>query len=441
MGTRPDVAPQRRAAYEVLRRVFEHEAWADRALPAAAERHGLDRRERAQAQRLAYGAVQRRGTSDHLIAELAERPLKKLDPPVLAALRLGLYELAFSDATPDHAAVDEAVELAKGAGGRRRQAGAGLVNAVLRRAAATDDLLSGLDDATPEGAAVLHSCPEWLASMWWEELGEREARSLLAAINEPPETALRVNTLKAEPGARAREAELLYPPEAVVATDGLTDELAQRIDRGELVPQSRASQAVVAVLDPHPGEQVLDLCAAPGMKTTAIAARMANRGNVVAVERDPGRAGQLGDLCARLGATSVTVIEGDATELDLGGGYDRVLVDPPCSDLGTLASRPDARWRKSPELIERVCAVQSAIAERAITALRPGGTLVYSTCTISRREGEDRVTELVAGGGVKADDLGATAPELASTHDSRFLQVRPDRDRTDGFFIARLEAA
>jgi 16S rRNA (cytosine967-C5)-methyltransferase len=444
------VAPQRRAAYEVLRRVFEHDAWADRALPAAAERHHLDRRERAQAQRLAYGAVQRRGTTDHLIAELAERPTRKLDPSVLAALRLGLYELAFSDATPDHAAVDEAVELAKGSGGRRRRAGAGLVNAVLRRAAAADDLLSGLDDATPEGAAVLHSCPEWLARMWWGELGERGARSLLASINEPGETALRVNTLKADPealveelgdqGVRRQEPGLLGPPEAIVAGEGLTDALAERIDGGQLVPQSRSSQAVVAVLDPQPGEQVLDLCAAPGMKTTAIAARMANRGNVVAVERDAGRAGQLGDLCERLGATSVTVIEADAAKLDLGGGYDRVLVDPPCSDLGTLTSRPDARWRKSPELIERVAAVQSSIAEKAVAALRPGGTLVYSTCTISRREGEDRVAALVAGGGVEATDLGATAPELASTHDRRFVQARPDRDRTDGFFIARLEA-
>ena len=330
----------------------------------------------------------------------------------------------------------------------RRQDGAGLVNAVLRRAAASDDLLSGLDDATPEEAAVLHSCPEWLARLWWEELGERGARSLLEAINRPAETALRVNTLRADPKALVEELGdqgveppgpgLLGPPEAIVAGEGLTEALARRVDRGELVPQSRSSQAVVSVLDPQPGEQVLDLCAAPGMKTTAIAARMANRGNVVAVERDPGRAGQLGDLCVRLGATSVTVIEGDAAELDLAGGYDRVLVDPPCSDLGTLASRPDARWRKSPELIERVVAVQGAIADRAVGALRPGGTLVYSTCTISRREGEDRVVELAAGGGVEAADLGASAPELASTHDARFLQVRPDRDRTDGFFIARL---
>jgi 16S rRNA (cytosine967-C5)-methyltransferase len=446
----PGVAPWRRAAYEVLRRVFEHDAWADRALPAAAERRRLDRRERAQAQRLAYGAVQRRGTSDHLIAELTERPLSRLDPPVLAALRLGLYELAFSDATPDHAAVDEAVELAKASGGRRRQAGAGLVNAVLRRAAIADDLLADLDDSTPEGAAVLHSCPEWLARMWWQELGARSARSLLAAINAPPETALRVNTLRADPAALVAELSEegierdgsgpLHPPEAIVAGEGLTDELARRIEAGELVSQSRSSQAVVAVLDPQPGEQVLDLCAAPGMKTTAIAARMGNRGNVVAVERDPGRASQLGGLCARLGVTSVTVVEGDATELDLGGGYDRVLVDPPCSDLGTLASRPDARWRKSPELIERLAVVQGAIAGRALGALRPGGTLVYSTCTISRREGEDRVAELLATGGAKAADLGAGAPELASTHDRRFLQIRPDRDLTDGFFIASLES-
>ena len=180
MSSARDVAPQRRAAYEVLRRVFEHEAWADRALPAAADRHGLDRRERAQAQRLAYGAVQRRGTSDHLIAELAERPLRKLDPPVLAALRLGLFELVFSDATPDHAAVDEAVELAKGSGGRRRQAGAGLVNAVLRRAAAARR--PPVRPATTRHRRAprsLHSCPEWLARLWWEELGR--ARGTLAA--------------------------------------------------------------------------------------------------------------------------------------------------------------------------------------------------------------------------------------------------------------------
>lgn len=445
------VAPQRRAAYEVLRRVFEHGAWADRAFPAAAGRHRLDSRERAQAQRLAYGAVQRRGTTDHLIESLADRPLRRLDPAVLAALRLGLYELAFSDATPDHAAVDQAVELAKGGGGRRRLAGAKLVNAVLRRAAAGDDLLAGLDDTTPHGGAALHSCPEWLARMWWDELGAEVARSLLAAINQPAETALRINTLKAEPQALIDElvgsaetiarpgSGLLAPPEALVVEGHLSDGLRSRIAAGELVPQARASQAVVEALDPQPGERVLDLCAAPGIKTSAIAARMGDRGKVVAVERDPGRANQLRDLCARLGASCVEIVVGDATEVDLGDGYDRVLVDPPCSDLGTLASRPDARWRKSPELIERVAGIQGTILNRAVDALERGGRLVYSTCTISRREGEDRVQEPLATGRAEAVDLGRTSPDLAYGRDSRFLQVRPDRDHTDGFFIARLE--
>jgi 16S rRNA (cytosine967-C5)-methyltransferase len=443
-----DVAPQRRAAYEVLRRVFEHGAWADRAFPAAAERHGLDARERAQAHRLAYGAVQRRGTTDHLIERFADRPAEKLDPSVLAALRLGLYELGFFDATPDHATVDQAVELAKGDGSRRRRAGAGLVNAVLRRAAATDELLGSLDDTTPEGAAVLHSCPEWLARMWWEELGGERARALLAAANVPPETALRANTLRIEPeallGERVRRPdglEMLAPPEALVADGPLGDDLRRRIASGDVVPQARSSQAVVALLDPQPEERVLDLCAAPGMKTTAVAARMRNRGEVVAVERDPARAEDLRALCGRLGAERITVVEADAAEADMGGGYDRVLVDPPCSDLGTLASRPDARWRKSPELIGRVAGVQRAILSRAIEALRPGGTLVYSTCTISRREGEDRVQALVDSGRAEPHDLGREWPRLASPHDRRFLQVMPDRDGTDGFFIARLERA
>lgn len=405
--SRAEVAPARRAAYEVLRRVFEHDAWADRAFPAAAERHGLNSRERGQAQRLAYGAVQRRGTTDHLIAELAERPTARLDPSVLAALRLGLYELLYSDATPAHAAVDQAVELAKGDGGARRGAGAKLVNAVLRRAAAAGDVLANLDDETPEGAAALHSFPEWLARMWWAELGPDDARSLMVAMNDPAETALRVNTLKTDGTS-----------EPVVVEGPLTDELRARIDAGELVPQSRGSQTVVATLDPQPGERILDLCAAPGIKTTAIAARMRDRGEVIALDRDPGRARQLAEMCERLGATCVRVVVGDATEVDLGDGYDRVLVDPPCSDLGTLASRPDARWRKSVEQIERLASLQAAILSRAIGTVKAGGTLVYSVCTISRREGPDQV----------------------ESFDSRSIQLRPDRDRTDGFFIATLEA-
>ncbi len=428
-----DVSAGRRAAYEVLRRVFEHDAWADRAFPAAATRHGLDARERSQAQWLAYGAVKRRGTADHLIELLAARPTDQLDRPVLAALRLGLFELLQSSATPDHAAVDQAVELAKsgvageGSKGRRRaDAAAGLVNAVLRRAVhERTELLAGVDDSTPAGAAVLHSYPEWLARMWWQELGPAEARAVMAAMNEPAETALRVNTIRADPSSilgelRAAGDDVERPdaPPPLASAEGLVVRgrlgamARERLQDGALVAQARGSQAVVEVLDPKPGERVLDLCAAPGIKATAIAARMRNQGEIVAVEIDPGRARQLRELGERLGVVCIRVVEADAASADLGGGYDRILVDPPCSDLGALASRPDARWRKSPELIERVARIQEAILSRAAGALRPGGTLVYATCTISARENEERLAALLSNDtSMRADDLGAAYPE------------------------------
>ena len=448
------ISPARAAAFEVLRRVFEDGAWADRALPAAIERHGVTARERGLAQRLAYGAVQRRGSSDHLIAELAGRAPGKLDDPVLAALRLGLYELLFSE-TAAHAAVDQAVELAKASPRGRR--GAGLVNAVLRRAAREGEaILGALSDSDAAGAAARHSYPQWLAELWWEELGGETAVALMEAQNRPAETALRANELRAsrdellaELRAGGVDAEPAPGPapldvrESIVASGALGEAGTVAIEAGRAVGQSRSSAAAVALLDPAPGERVLDLCAGPGVKTTMIAARMRNEGRVRSVELRAKRASLVAELAGRLGATIVEPVEADAaTADDLGEGYDRVLVDPPCSDLGTLAARPDARWRKEPGDPARLAALQGEILARGAEALAPGGTLVYSTCTISARENEGVVgAALEAHGerlGLRADPLGELHPQLASERDARFLQIRPDRDRTDGFFIARL---
>jgi 16S rRNA (cytosine967-C5)-methyltransferase len=446
----------RRAAYEVVRRTFDEGAWTDRAFTATAARLELGGRDLARARRLAYGAVQRRGTADHLIAVLARRR-RKVDSFALAALRLGLFELMFSDRPADHAVVDQAVELAR-AGARhdrvprgRAEAGAGFVNALLRRAASErEQLLAGLDDSTAEGAAIAHSYPEWLARMWWAQLGPEEARLLMAAMNEPREAAFRVNTLRAEPrtvAAELREAGVdvsgpgsgaLLDPAAGIVVGDADDAVGVRITTGELIPQSRASQAVVELLDPRPGERVLDLCAGPGIKTTAIAARIEDRGEVISVEIDARRAGELRELCARAGVRCVRVEVADAAEADLGSGYDRILLDPPCSDLGTLASRPDARWRKSPDACARLAALQRRLLVRAARALAPGGTLVYSTCTISARENEAVAAPAPEYSEVSVDDLGAAHPRLRSRRDGRFLQLLPQRDRTTGFFIARL---
>jgi 16S rRNA (cytosine967-C5)-methyltransferase len=467
------IAPARLLAFETIRATFEDGAHTERAFREAAQERGLDGRERAQAQRLAFGAVQRRGTIDTALERLVDRPLRQLDPPVLAALRLGSYELLFADGTPDHAAVDQAVELTRKAGAAHAS---GFVNAVLRRAVRERDaLVASLfgDDSTPEAAAVAHSAPLWLAQMWWREPGAESARSLLAACNEPAEHAFRVNTLRTDPDAvltKLRDAGIQarpaasgppYPavtgegrtgseggplaaPEMVVVEGRTGDLVPELVAAGELTPQSRGSAAVVELLDPRPGQHVLDLCAGPGIKTGQIAARMGDRGEVISVESDPARAAEVAGQAQRLGLRSVTVIEADAGAAGMAPGFDRVLLDPPCSDLGALASRPDARWRKSPQTIERLAGEQRQLLGRGLEALRPGGLLVYSTCTISRSENEDRVAELLdasRSGEVPAfqiDDLVALAPGLASPVDGRCLQLRPDRDRTTGFFICRL---
>jgi 16S rRNA (cytosine967-C5)-methyltransferase len=458
-------APARRCAYLVLRRVFERGAYADRAFQA--ESRGLSTRDRGLAMRLAYGAIQRRATLDHLIEQLAERPVGRLDAPVRAALRLGLYELCFMHGAPARAVVADAVELAKHAspGAPGARGGAGLVNAVLRRATReAAALLALLDDGTAESAAIAHSHPEWLARMWWRELGAQEARALMACDNEPAELALRVNTLRGD--REALRAVLPVPThvdpvlaEAVVV-DGALDLQRQRPwGEGLCLAQSRAAMLVSHALDPQPGERVLDLCAAPGGKTTHIAALMRDEGEVVALERDPRRARSLAQTAARLRTASVRVEVGDARLLgsardrsalrEDAGGFDRMLVDPPCSGLGTLQGNPDLRWRMTPAKLEEMAAEQAEILRRGAAALRPGGVLVYSTCTISPTENERLVGAFLhSHRDFALEDLGAKWPELRMSRvggedereelRERVLLTLPHRDHTAGFFVARL---
>ncbi len=420
------VSPARACAYTVIRRVFEQGAYADRAMHAEAGAAALEGRARAQATALAYTTVQRAGTLDHVAAELCERPLERLDAPVLAALRLGLSQLLLLDGVATHAAVNESVALAKGSS----HGGAGLVNAVLRRAAREGRaLLDGLADATPEDAAVKHSVPPWLARMWWRELGPARARALLTSVNRPPESAVRVNTLLADPAAAA--AALGVParpapgiPEGLVLEGPFDAHGSPQWARGELMPQSRASMAVARALAPLPGERVLDLCAAPGAKTTHLAALIGGGDGLVAVERHPGRARALGATLDRMRVRGAELTVGDAAGLAFAQPFDRVLVDPPCSGLGTLQSRPDLRWRCSEDRIARLADAQRRILAGGAAATRPGGALVYSVCTISAAESDGILDEFLA-----------ARPDWSC--DSR-RQLAPDIDGTDGFFIARL---
>jgi 16S rRNA (cytosine967-C5)-methyltransferase len=397
------VSPARAAAHETVFRVFEQDAYADRVLRTAVA--SLDQRDRAFAQRLAYGSIQRVRTLDCAIEQLGRRPVRKLDPPVRAALRLGAYELGFMQ-TPRHAAVNEAVELVRSA---RLERAVAFTNAVLRRVA---DGIGALLESLPEGA-LKHSYPDWVEEVWTRDFGREQALALMRAQNEAPETVVRL--IRGEIAGEPTDIPGAYRVERVDE-----DALAE----GRIWPQSRGSQLAGLVVGAREGERTLDLCAAPGGKATMLA------GDVTAVEKHPGRARELEENAARLGATNVSVVCADALELppEL-RDYDRALVDAPCSGLGVLASRPDLRWRA-----ESLPELQLALVRAAADRVRPGGTIVYSVCTLNATENE----AVVDASGLAPEPLGEDWPEFAHPKRPEFSLTRPDLHGTSGFFIARL---
>jgi 16S rRNA (cytosine967-C5)-methyltransferase len=405
------VGPARAAAFQVLLRVFEDGAYADRALPSAVA--GLDARDRALAQRLAFGAVQRARTLDHAIETLGRRRVTRLDPPVRAALRLGAYQLGFVDGVPRYAAVNESVELVRGAGLERAVA---FTNAVLRRLAeGITPLLAALPQSGAGEAALKHSYPDWVAETWWRDLGSEEAVALMRAQNEPAPTVVRLV-----------RGEIDGTPDPTIPGAWHVDRVDDAaLAEGRIWPQSSASQLVGLAVGAADGDRVLDLCAAPGGKATML------DGDVVAVEVNEARARELEETARRLGATNLQVVVADGRHLpaDL-DGFDRALVDAPCSGLGVLNQRPDLRWRAEP-LPELQLELLRAAAERT----RPGGTIVYSVCTINADESE----AVIDASGLEVDSsLAQEWPHFRHPQRPEFLQTLPHVHGTAGFFIARL---
>jgi 16S rRNA (cytosine967-C5)-methyltransferase len=398
------VSPARRVAYDVLLRVFEDGAYADRAFATAAA--ALDARDRALAQRLAYGTVQRVRTIDHALETIGKRKVARLDEPVRAALRLGAYQLGWVDSVPRHAAVNESVELVRSA---RLERAVPFANAVLRRLSlGLDELLAGL----PEGP-LKHSYPDWIWDVWRRDLGEADALELMRAQNEPVETVVRL--VRGELDGEPTDVPGAWRVDRV-------DERA--LAEGRIWPQSRASQLAGLVVGSAEGERVLDLCAAPGGKATML------RGEVVAVELHEGRARELEENARRLGAANVRVVNADGLALppEL-SGFDRALVDAPCSGLGVLAGRPDLRWRGEP-----LPSLQLDLLRAAAERVRPGGSIVYSVCTINADENE----AVVDASGLEPEPLGAAWPAYAHPRRPEFLLTLPHTHGTSGFFIARL---
>jgi 16S rRNA (cytosine967-C5)-methyltransferase len=439
-------------AIRVVERVQRAGAYADLALHHALVQSRIPAADRALATELVYGTLRWRGRLDYLITKALDRDLASLEPLVTSALRVGAYQLFFSDRIPANAAVDEAVRCVRAMGLERAT---GLVNAVLRRLAREGDQieLPKLADNPLDYLVHAGSLPLWLAKRWLSQFGAEEAAELAATMNEPAPVCIRTNRTKTTRESMHAELVERFPDARLCghAPDGIV--LGRKGDAGhdpaflsgQFSIQDEASQLVVHLLDPQPGERILDTCAAPGTKSAAIAERLNGEGTLLALDRHPRRLQLVGRGMRRLGVGGVATLERDATRsltdlMEPEGPFDRILVDAPCSGLGALRRNPDARWRVRPEDLGTLAKIQRKILESAAAVLRPGGSLVYSTCTITPEENELVIQGFMAtrkGWSIASrQDAPADVQELID--EDGFMRLLPHRHDMDGFFAVRL---
>ena len=433
-GDRPGaLSAARRLAVDVLVRVDDG-AYVHALLPAVLRASALDARDRAFVTDLVAGTTRLRDALDFLLERVADRPVGKLDPRVRAGVRLGTYQLVRG--LPAHAAVAATVEAVAGRG-------RGYVNAVLRRVAELGPPWPWPDGNDADALAVRTSHPKWLVEALVAELGADAARGVLDADNEPPALTLRPNAARTTADALA--AELVAAGATVERGRLLPDALVVRgvgdparlpaVVGGRATPQDQASQAVVALVDTAPGQRLLDVAAAPGGKATGVAERGAS---VVALDRDRGRLRMVSDAALRLDV-DVDCVVGDAhTPPVRSRSFDRVLVDAPCSGLGVLRRRADARWRVRPAMIPEVVNVQRALLEGAAGALAPGGVLVYSVCTLTGAETEG-IDAWLRRAHPELHALEAPGPPWEPV--GRGARLLPQRCGTDGMYVLRLGLA
>jgi len=430
----------RRLAYDTLVETDRSHAHADAVLGRALSRGSLSGPDRGLATLLVYGTLARQLTLDHSLAGYLERPLARLERRVLVLLRMGLFQLAYLDRVPDFAAVDTTVNLARAVAPAAR----GLVNGVLRRAA-REGLAPPPDADLADRLSVVHSHPRWLVERLLDELGTDEAEAFMHADNEARPTVLRAllprgSALDAltERGLDVAPAPLA--PDAIVVSGAAAAAMGVNGVAGIAIPQAEASQLVALYVGAGAGQSVLDTCAAPGGKSAYLAALVGPSGRVVAVDPARAAARRIERLARAAGAGNVEIVNRSIQDLEVGDGFDAVLVDAPCSGLGTLSEHPEIRWRRQPQDIDDLAARQSAILAAAAPHVRPGGVLVYATCTVLRAENDDVVDDFLGGhpqfGEADDDELHDSLGPVVG--DDGRLRTWPHRHGTGGFFAARL---
>lgn len=439
----------RALALQVLYEVHSNGAYANLSLSSALKRQEIGAQDRALCTELVYGTLRRQGTIDYVLGKFCKQRLEKLPPRILLAMRLGAYQLLYMDKIPPSAAVNESVKLARRFG---HSGTAGLCNAVLRNIDRNrSEISSGaiFPDRQAEPAAYLAACyshPEWLMAEWLARFGFDTAAELAEFDNQPSAYTLRVNTLKITRDrvldfleAQGVRAEVCpFPDEAITVTSGAAGAaLKQLIDDGMLYPQQLSSMLAAHALNPRPGARVLDLCAAPGGKTTHMAALMQNRGEITAFDIHEHKLALIEENARRLGIDIIKTATADSRDLSAvaDNSADYILVDAPCSGLGVLRTRPDSRWHKTDTTSAELAEVSYAILCEAVRKLKSGGELLFSTCTISEAENEGNTARLLA----EHSELSPMAiegiPQLFAGRES--LQILPTTHGLDGFYFAK----
>jgi 16S rRNA (cytosine967-C5)-methyltransferase len=415
----------RSVALEAVRRVIDEGAYSNRVIPSLLGRAGLDARDRAFASELAYGTLRFRLRLDHAIAIAARRDATRITPSAIHLLRLGAYQLLVAGVAP-HAAVGETVELA---GGRER----GFVNAVLRRlAAAPPPLPTG---TRPEAVGARTGMIPWAVNELRVLLGDEAEDAAAAFVAQGPLTlratgdredllaALDAEAIDAEPGPLDRSSILVH---------GGDPSTFPGYDAGLFAIQDQASTLVVRMLDPGPGDRVVDLCAAPGGKCVFAAQLVAPDGWVLGADRHETRVGLIRRDAVRLGVAPGLVVQ-DATAPAVGGGFDRVLVDAPCSGLGSSRRRPELLWRVPADRVSVLAVRQLAILRAGAERVGPSGRLVYSVCTFARAETDGVVDVFLRG-----TDLRPVVTDGPDGPAERH-RIWPHRHGADGMFVAAFE--
>jgi len=430
----------REAALDVLLKIQRDGAYSNLALDGALKNASLTAADNTLAAAIVYTAVERQLTIDYNLSLYLRQPLKKLRPEALAVLRIGCAQIFFMDKIPESAAVNESVRLIKGAG---CGFAAGLVNAVLHKAARNGICLPHPEDGIETYLSVKYSCPAWLVRMWRGAYGMENAEGIMAASLTQRPAALRVNTMKTTPEALAARlkdegvetSHCGYLPNVLLAERLGAAAALQAFNDGLFHVQDTASGLCCAALDAKPGETVLDMCAAPGGKAFTIAQDMQGEGLVRAFDLHAHRVGLIESGAARLGISNIKAEVRDATAFDENvEKADRILCDVPCSGLGVIGKKPEIRY-KTPQDIDKLPDLQYVILCTAARYLKPGGRLVYSTCTLNPAENEDVCARFA----VKHADF-MPAPVLQSIslyrHESGFATLLPHMTGSDGFFIA-----